>query len=648
MVGALMRIGLVTPLLFAGLFLLSPRPAWADMAGSHRVAVLGARSDLLGLASPLPAVPGVTYEKVSSADISASNLAHYDTLALMELCQVKPALQPNQLAAIVAWVKQGGKLIIHDSDRCVPSVDYSWLPYAFKTDNPGAQGNHSGKLEIVADSPLGKSDPDEPEYVDTPAYSRDTDSGDANVMITKSAAYCAAAVATNLNGKSGAVIAYAYMGKGMLIYNGLDLDNMGSDKQLNKLWQLEISLPWDTETELPVPGLPAAPDCPQQVAKLNSGSGFAVPSPDFLLPLLGGPLLLLMGPLLLLTLAERRNDLVKLINAVCDLVAVPFVIPCRALNQAIDTLLTQIREGLEGLGYTSSYNNYQLSHWVGWNLIGPLVYLLWFILIGIPDWYIATLRFAAMMGIAVGLPNLPVKVDSLLGLVYFLVGSLWGIVILDLCGATPIDKPWHNLAEGQRNRLKLLCWIGLGLTILTAVLFYGWGQLQLVWLQMKVTPPEPLSSGLTVAVMGLLAILLTAACALAGWAVFTGLASLQVIGQMLFRLILLALRLPPRTVVAALDGGAAVVTAGIDVPAGAGKCLWNWWCQFDIAKKLKFQPVVFVERPKVGADVDTWLNPPSEATSQPREAPLTATVGPGNGKVAAAVEPTEEAAMALA
>jgi hypothetical protein len=48
--------------------------------------------------------------------------------------------------ALMTWVAAGHKLIIQDSDDCTPGPDYSFIPYRFTTNNPGAQGAKGSNL----------------------------------------------------------------------------------------------------------------------------------------------------------------------------------------------------------------------------------------------------------------------------------------------------------------------------------------------------------------------------------------------------------------------------------------------------------------------------------------------------------------------
>jgi hypothetical protein len=263
------RLTIVAAAACVGLLLRPAAIAGAEPAPSREVGVLGNRSGLF-TSQTLPSLPGVNYHTLQSEQVTQTELTKDDTLSLLEICQVQPALQPAQLNAIVDWMTAGGKLLIADADRCTPGVNYDWLPHSFSTDNPGAQGNHNGRLDIVADTPLGSRDSQSSQLIDAAAYARDADSGDANVMVTRDPAYCATAVATNLRGKRGAVQAYAQEGRGLIVYNGLDLDQATSEPNLKRLWELELQLPWDrADGDLPS-NLPVAPDCPTLVASLKA------------------------------------------------------------------------------------------------------------------------------------------------------------------------------------------------------------------------------------------------------------------------------------------------------------------------------------------------------------------------------------------
>lgn len=616
----------------------APDIASADIGGSHKVAMLGARSGLLGLLSPpIPGAPGVEFDSLSPADINSARLAaSYDTLALLELCNVKPELRAEQLAAVVAWVKGGGKLLIHDSDRCTGSVDYSWLTYPFSADRPGAQGSRNGRMQIIADTPLGKNLPGSAEYVDAAAYSRDAQVGDAAVMTTQHPAWCATAVATNLNGKKGATIAYAYWGTGVMVYSGLDLDDLGNNKELNKLWALEIALPWDSDGGLPLPGLAAAPDCPQQVAMLGTDPALGLPLPnlDWLSSLLGGPLLLLILPLLCLLLAELRNRVVLWIHALGVLAATAFGLTERLLDRAVEALRKMGNEALRGLGYANQYNTGDPSSWVGWLVLGPEVAFWIEITLILGDLLIFGLRLAALLGIEAANVSLPIPIDLLGALVWALMLAMWASVGLDAAGTTAIGRPWANLAPRYRRGLVALSSCAVVLGAVAGASFYLWGQFQI-----EGTPAAILGD----AFIWIFGLLLNGAVAVGSWSLVAGPAAVWATCLIAARWVAELLRLPLNIGVGLVDGVANALTRTYDLPAGFGKRVWNWWCEFVIAKRLHLKPLVFIERPIVGKGIEDARFPRAEAPISPAPTPPWGEERPGEPLALASQHGDQEA-----
>lgn len=243
----------------------------------------------------MPRLLGFTFTDLAINQIDAINLQRFDTLVFSQVCDIATALTADQKAAIVNWVGNSGKLILYDSDVCGGlglfglgssfAVDYSWLPYPFVTDNPGGRGSSKGILTIVANDTMISADPVSSAFIDTtdfgPAARQHTDIGDANVMVTHDLHWCADAEAHNVNNQHGAVHAYAFYGRGLMIYNGLDTDDIGHPMMM-KLWQQELAQPWD-----PISGQrPAGLLCQRRVF-----GGPVILWPLLLLPLL--PLALL-------------------------------------------------------------------------------------------------------------------------------------------------------------------------------------------------------------------------------------------------------------------------------------------------------------------------------------------------------------------
>lgn len=147
------------------------------------------------------------FSNLALADISATSLANYDTVVLLQVGDIQTVLTQTQKDEINAWVKNGGKLIVYDSDACNSysgMPDYSFLDVPFTTDNPGQLGSNSGTLTIVEENTLSSNDPASPYYINAADLTISTDAvGDSNVMVTKDPNWYGDMIATNANGVTG-------------------------------------------------------------------------------------------------------------------------------------------------------------------------------------------------------------------------------------------------------------------------------------------------------------------------------------------------------------------------------------------------------------------------------------------------------------
>jgi len=240
------------------------------------------------------------FTDVSVSDLNPATLANYDTVFLNvggedELrCNVD-VLTDQQKADLVNFVAGGGKMIIYDSE-CTPAggVDYSWLPFPFTTDNPGASGEPGLGLTIVEDNTLSHSDASDPHFIDATALNDQTDAvGDMNVMVTLDSNWCLDMSGTNLNEVTGPVHTYARFGSvgsvGLIIYNGMDMDDSdsgGAGDWLVKVWLQELQQPFNPDNlpcAVPVAGISLTPE----TATNNVGTGHTVTAT--VIDLLGEP-----------------------------------------------------------------------------------------------------------------------------------------------------------------------------------------------------------------------------------------------------------------------------------------------------------------------------------------------------------------------
>lgn len=196
-------------------------------------------------------MPTQTFTDIQTADIIPTTLANYDTVFMY-------GYDPNQMSAqqkadLVAWVYNGGKLIICPGEDAFYGTtwDYTWLPEPIVLSVPGAMGA-SGTLTIAEDSVLtqdGSGNPIDVNYLGT-----QTDAvGDADVLTIQGSGWCAALIATNYAKITGPAEMYDQYGQGVIIFNGLDWDyaGYGADPELVQLMKnmfdvstLTCGAPW--------------------------------------------------------------------------------------------------------------------------------------------------------------------------------------------------------------------------------------------------------------------------------------------------------------------------------------------------------------------------------------------------------------------
>jgi hypothetical protein len=162
-----------------------------------------------------------------------SEAAGIDTVVVVLPCNGYP-MTPLFKQALLRWVGAGHKLIVHDSDKCVPGPDYSdWLPYRIQTDTPGAKGEPGSGLRILEDNWMAHNRPGREGFIDTAAWVAGdgppvNELGDSNVVTAWDRNWCGHMVVRNVQGVFGFVHAYAHYGRGLIIYSGIDVDATGT------------------------------------------------------------------------------------------------------------------------------------------------------------------------------------------------------------------------------------------------------------------------------------------------------------------------------------------------------------------------------------------------------------------------------------
>ena len=251
-----------TLVLTLGIVCLVGTGAWADPHPNQsvNVAIIDSPNVINGGYFPTSGgdLDDFTFTNLAVGAVNATSLLAFDTVLLNVAssglyCSTDP-LTADQKADLVDFVFAGGKLIIYDSE--CPTADYSWLPYPFTTDNPGAWGA-TGTLNIAENNVLSSTDPGDPHYIDAAAIATQTDAvGDMNVMTTRDPAWCLDMEGTNVNTVTGPVHTYARYGNGFIIYNGFDVDEMPSydvPNGITKVWIQELQAPFNPSPEPDLP-----------------------------------------------------------------------------------------------------------------------------------------------------------------------------------------------------------------------------------------------------------------------------------------------------------------------------------------------------------------------------------------------------------
>lgn len=173
----------------------------------------------------------------------------FDTVVLAQICDIKTSVPDSFKRALVNWVGQGHKLIIHDSDLCddTNAPDYSFLPYRFSTSNPGKRGANSESLMFIEENTLANSTAADPAFLDLGAWRGHTNQlGDSNTVKDYDPHWCGHLVTRNALNVNGFVEAYAHYGRGLIIYDGFDYDQ-SMNQQYIRLATRELAQPFDPD-----------------------------------------------------------------------------------------------------------------------------------------------------------------------------------------------------------------------------------------------------------------------------------------------------------------------------------------------------------------------------------------------------------------
>jgi len=192
----------------------------------------------------------VTVESAAARPALLLPAQGFDTVVLSQVCNIKTSVSDGFKKALVPWVAEGHKLIIQDSDRCGGSSvlpDYSFVPFPFATSNPGALGKAGDLLMFVEENLIGNGKPGTPGYLDLEGWLKGPNElGDSNTVIKYDPHWCGHVFGTNALKKNGFIEAYAHYGRGLIIYNGFDVDHTGH-ASYRQLVTRELAQPFDPD-----------------------------------------------------------------------------------------------------------------------------------------------------------------------------------------------------------------------------------------------------------------------------------------------------------------------------------------------------------------------------------------------------------------
>jgi hypothetical protein len=192
-------------------------------------------------------VEGIDFTWLTPGAASPAQLVsvpRIDTVVLAQICDATKELSASFTRALVSWVATGHKLIIQDSDFCAPR--YEFLPYPFVAAHPGATGS-SGDAGVLENSTLVSSRKKDASYVDTESWRHGpNDLGDSNVLVQNDPQWCGAMWAKNVLRKNGLALAYAHHGRGLIVYDGFDRDQL-ANTEYQKLVVNELKQPFDPD-----------------------------------------------------------------------------------------------------------------------------------------------------------------------------------------------------------------------------------------------------------------------------------------------------------------------------------------------------------------------------------------------------------------
>jgi hypothetical protein len=280
-----------------------------------------------------------------------------------------------------------------------------------------------------------------------------------------------------------------------------------------------------------------------------------------------------------LVLAHLQSPLRSVVWTLFNVVAWPVAYAARALLQGGSFLSRVIDQSLDGLAQEGAGRGEHAATWVGWYIVGPLVYVALFSVFVFSDFSIAFLVFQAfgLVGADQGSP-LPaaLPLDFAIGLLFVALGAFWGLLFFDLRDATPFSYIWSRVDAAVTRWLAIASAAGFVVNLLAAFLMGVWRQ----W-QLSPRQPDPWNAWIPPFVSGIIVLLVIAATALAGKPLGSGLVAAWVLLVLAGRAAAYVLCIGLRLLVTAIRQLLRVPLALVSLLAHGGRTIWNWLCSFE-------------------------------------------------------------------
>ncbi len=312
-----------------------------------------------------------------------------------------------------------------------------------------------------------------------------------------------------------------------------------------------------------------------------------------------------------LVVAVLQEVLRGVVWSVFNVVATLFAFVAGSLRTLIDFLSAAIAEGLQGLsqeggdrggsGGENDCGGGDAPPWVGWYVIGPLLYFVLTTIFVLSDLTVAVLIFEAMgltLGVGVGARwRIPIPLDGAMGVLFVALAVFWGILLFDLLGLTPFSYIWSGLSD--RHRRRFLIWVVacLGVTLVAGLMMGVWSQAQL-----RGGLPEPWNTLVPWLIRGSLVALLLSATALSGKPLGSAVTALWIAVLLVVRTVGHVCLVVVRLVLVLCRELVHVPLAVVALVAFVAHRVWNWAAGFAWAERLHIGRLTVTPLPALGSD----------------------------------------------